>query len=346
MLDNDQKRLLFDYCLHLASPQQATQAARLIESDDEAARTFRKLQSAFSPLKAIETDACPDHLVQATLGRLNQVARSAQLQQLLEAEQAATKPFNPRTWQKLARFAGMAAVIAVAFAIWMAPLGSVRQKYFKDRCKMQMANIFRGFTNYASDHNESMPAIATAAGSPWWKVGYQGAENHSNTRNLWLLVKGDYVNPADFICPGRKSNRVFQRKIRIDRAQLKLYNDFPDRHYVTYSFRIRCPKATTNCLMGQTVIMADSNPLFEKMPNDYSKSLRLQLSRDMLVRNSLNHGRRGQNILRGDGSIRFLKIRFADISTDDIYTLREMSPGSEIRGCETPSCETDAFLAP
>jgi len=345
MLDNDQKRLLFDYCLHLASPQQAAQAARLIESDDEAARTFRKLQSAFSPLKAVETDACPDHLVQATLGRLNQVAHLAQLQQLLQAEQAATKPFNKRTWRTLARCTGVAAVIGIAFAIWMAPLGFARQKYFQKRCQMQMANIFRGFTNYRSDHNGATPTIVAATGSPWWKVGYQGAENHSNTRNLWLLVKSGYVNPADFICPGRKSNRFFQRKIRIDKAQLKL-NDFPDRHYVTYSSRIRCPKTTTNCLMGQTVIMADSNPLFEKMPNDYSKSLRLQLSRDMLVRNSLNHGRRGQNILRGDGSVKFLKRRFAGISTDDIYTLQEMSPGSEVRGCETPSCESDAFLAP
>jgi hypothetical protein len=38
--------------------------------------------------------------------------------------------------------------------------------------------------------------------------------------------------------------------------------------------------------------------------------------------------------------------RHTNISLDDIFTLQEMHPGSEIQGCEVPSCETDAFLAP
>jgi len=346
MLSHDQKRLLFDYSLGLTSQQQAHRAEKLIESDNDATQIFEKLQSAFAPLDTVESDCCPDHLVETTLGRLNHVARSEKLEQLLEAEQAKTIPFNTAAWRKIARIASMAAVILIAFGIWKVPLGVARQKYFQQRCQMQMTNIFRGITNYASDHNEQMPAIAAPAGAPWWKVGYQGAENHSNTRNLWVLVKGDYVDAADFVCPGHRNNRAFQRKIRLDRIQLKLYNDFPSRNYVTYSFRIRCPKAATNRITGPTVIMADLNPLFEKLPSDFSKSLKIELSRNLMVLNSFNHKRRGQNVLRRDGSVTFLTKRAVDISIDDIYTIQEMSPGSEIQGCEIPSCLTDAFLAP
>jgi hypothetical protein len=350
MLDNDQKRLILDYCLGLTTQSQAEEAEKLIESDNEAAKIHETLKSAISPLQAVEEHICPDHLVENTLSKLNNVARSEQLEQLLDAEQAKTIPFKTRTWPKIARIASMAAVIVIAFAIWNVPLGAARQKYFQQRCRMQMSKIFSGFASYASDHNEKMPSIAAPEGSPWWKVGYQGDENHSNTRNLWLLVKGQYVKPEHFICPGQVHNRALQREVHKQRAQLKLNNDFPGRQYVTYSFRIRCSQVPTGQAIRNSVIMADMNPLFEKLPSDYSKSLKLELSRNLMVLNSFNHnykGRRpGQNVLRSDGSVTFLEKRFADISTDDIYTLQEMSPGSQIHGSEIPSCLTDAFLAP
>jgi len=87
--------------------------------------------------------------------------------------------------------------------------------------------------------------------------------------------------------------------------------------------------------------MADWNPLFEKLPDDYSKQLNLRLNKQLLSLNSKNHNRRGQNILFGDGRVEFLKTRF--IGTDDIFTLQDTDV---YRGCEAPSCETDFFLAP
>ena len=80
----------------------------------------------------------------------------------------------------------------------------------------------------------SPPTLAAAAGDPWWKVGAQGDENHSNTRNMYLLVKGEYVKLSDFVCPGSKC----ERKSEVDPAELQTYKDFPSRNCVTYSFRI------------------------------------------------------------------------------------------------------------
>ena len=82
-----------------------------------------------------------------------------------------------------------------------------------------------------------------------------------------------------------------------------------------------------------------------KIPIDSDK-LKLVLSEDLLIANSANHNRRGQNVLLCDGSVMYMKQRHTEISGDDIFTLMEMRPGSEITGCEIPSCETDNFLAP
>jgi prepilin-type processing-associated H-X9-DG protein len=87
--------------------------------------------------------------------------------------------------------------------------------------------------------------------------------------------------------------------------------------------------------------MADRNPLFEELPDDYSQSLLVELTKDLLVLNSMNHNRRGQNVLFGDGRVEYLKSRL--IHTDDIFTLQDTDI---YKGSETPSCETDHFLAP
>ena len=89
--------------------------------------------------------------------------------------------------------------------------------------------------------------------------------------------------------------------------------------------------------------MADSNPLFEELPSDFSKSFKLRLTRKLLTLNSVNHNRRGQNVLFGDGRVEFLKTRHIGISEDDIFTLQHTDV---YNGCEMPSCETDFFLAP
>jgi len=202
-----------------------------------------------------------------------------------------------------------------------------------------LQRIWQGINHYSSDHDGKLPAVATTTGAPWWKVGYQGKENYSNTRHMWLLVKGRYVNPADFVCPGRKQRQA----IRLDPSQVKNYNDFPARRYVTYSFRIMCTKPEEENLLGLKVLISDLNPLFEKLPPDYSNSFKLQPNKDLLTLNSINHNRHGQNILLGDGRVEFIKMRSIGIAEDDIFTLQDTDT---YHGIEVPSCETDAFLAP
>ncbi len=339
-LSGEQKQLLFDYCIGLTSEEEAAQAQSLISSNKEAAEIHAKLKSAFAPLESIKSEPCPDDLVESTIQRLN-AARATQvkLQQLLATEQgrelAAASPF----WPRLGKVLASAAVFIIGLSILLSSLGYARNRASQQQCAMNLSRIFGGLTQYASEHDGELPAVAAAAGEPWWKVGDQGRENHSNTRALWLLVQLNYNKAPDFVCSGSSRGKPLQ----LDTSHLSQYHDFPGREYITYSFQIGCRQADSGKLICRRVLVADLSPLFESLPDDYSKSLRLTLNKELLTRNSINHKRRGQNVLYGDGRAEFIRTRHAGILEDDIYTLQNVDI---YEGREVPTCETDFFLAP
>jgi len=342
-LSNQQKQLLFDYCIGLTSKEETAEAEALISCDEEKAKFHLKLKSAFAPLESLKPEPCPDALVEATIWRVNNTVRSSQLylQQSLADEQ--TREVYAKSWFRLnlGKIAAMAAVILIVVVAtsWFVLLGSVRQKSWQQHCQLQSSQIFEGFSQYSSDHDGKLPAVAAEAGTPWWKVGYQGGENHSNTRPMWLLAKLNYSKPADFVCPGASGDKALQ----LSTLQVQNYNDFPSREHVTYSFRISCHTAESSRLICRKVLMADLSPLFENLPDDYSKSFKLRLNKVLLTANSINHKRRGQNILFGDGRVEFVKTRHTNLLEDDIFTLRDTDI---YQGHEVPSSETDFFLAP
>jgi len=340
-LNNEQKQLLFDYCIGLTSQKETAEADALISSNKEAAEIHSKLKAALTPLDSLEPEPCPDELVEHTIWRVNKLADSSQrqLQQLLAGEQTRKVVTKSQLWWNLGRIAVAAAVFMFIVGVLVPVLGVVRQKYRQQRCQTQMGGVFQALSNYISDYDGQTPAVATIAGAPWWWVGNQGKENHSNTRHIFLLVKEGYVDLSNFVCPGYKG----EKPLKLTDSQIKRLKDFPSRIYVTYSFQIRCHRTGNGKLLCRKVLMADRNPIFEQLPEDFSGEFQLHLSRESLTLNSNNHNRRGQNILFGDGSVEFLKTRFIGISKDDIYTLQDTDI---YQGCEVPSCETDFFLAP
>jgi len=339
-LNNQQKQLLFDYCIGLTSKEQNAQAQALISSDNDAAQVHAKLKNALSPLDSLKPETCPDELVERTIFRIHNLERSSrlQLQQLLAGEQDRKVTIRSPFWRNVGKIAAAAAVILIAIGTFQTSSNFARQRYYQNRCQAQLGNVFRGLSGYVADNNGKLPVVASAKGSPWWKVGYQGKENHSNTRCMWLLVKGDYVDPANFVCPGRKQKLV----IRFEPSQIQSYNDFPGRQRITYSIRICCKEPTVE-MLAQKVLMADLSPLFEDLPQDFSEPLDIRVDEDLLNLNSINHNWRGQNLLSGNGSVRFSNKRRIGITRDDIYTLMNVL---NYNGTERPSRENDSFIAP
>ncbi len=337
-LTSEQKQLLFDYCINLTSQEQTAEAEALVASNQEAADLHAKLKSTFALLDLMQEESCPDVLVDRTVWRLNSLANSSQgrLQQLLASEQARGVRAGSWIWVGLAGRLATAAVFLIVGSVLFNVLSYVRYNSRIQRCQTQMAGVFQGLSHYIADYDGQPPAVSAAVGDPWWKVGHQGNENHSNTRNIYLLVRGGYVPPGNFVCPGNTCDRA----VRVSAAEMRTYKDFPGRECVTYSFQVSCHRTRNGGLLCRKVVMADWNPLFEELP-DYSQPFHLRLTRSLLTLNSINHRRRGQNILFGGGWVEFMKTRL--IGTDDIFTLQDTDI---YQGCEVPSCENDFFVAP
>ena len=341
-LKDYQKQLLFDYCIGLTSDEQTAEAQALISANDEAAEIHSKLKTALAPLETIQPEPCPDDLAERTILRLNNIARSSQLQlqQLLAGEQARGATIKIPFWRNFRKIATAAAVFMVAWGTFQTSLNYARKRHYQNRCQAQLGSIFQGYSNYMADYDGKMPAVATAAGAPWWMVGRQGKENYSNNRRPWLLIKGGYVvDPNDFICPGRK----LKITIRLTPSQIQKLIDFPYREQILYSSRISCPGSAKKVSPNLKALMSDMNTLFEKLPRDYSRPLKVRLTRDLATLNSINHDRRGQNILFADGCVEFCKKRCIGITADDPFTLKNTNM---YNGTETHDCEEDNFIAP
>jgi hypothetical protein len=344
-LKREQKQLLFDQCIGLTSPAQGAEAQALISSNEEAADIHARLKATLAPLDSLEPEPCPDDLAERTLLRLKALADSSRnrLHHLLAIEEAPELSLKRWDWASFTRRFAAAAVFIFVASIFLPALGYLRHHSRVQQCQTQQSRFFRGLSDFMSDHGGLGPTVAATAGAPWWKVGHTGAENHSNTRKTYLLVQGDYVKPSSFVCPGSKRGRV----MRAEPSEMRAYQDFPDRNCVTYSFQINCGQMGNGQLLCQKVVMADSNPLFEDLPQDLSGGFKLQIDARSLTLNSSNHSyfgkRSGQNVLHGDGHVAFLRTRYVDGSKDDIFTLQ----GIDVyQGLEVPSCETDVFLAP
>ena len=66
-LTNEQKQLIFDYCLELTSENETTLAEGLIFSREDATKIHKMLQANLAPLKALRPLPCPNYLVSRTL---------------------------------------------------------------------------------------------------------------------------------------------------------------------------------------------------------------------------------------------------------------------------------------
>jgi len=340
-LSEQQKQLLFDYCLGLTSELESAQAEELVLCNDHAARFVGLVKASLSPLDSIASEPCHDELAEGTIWRAHQAVRTSRLQlnQLLAEEQNRSAGVKVGLWRNIFGRLATAAVFIIVGSVLITGghLASsyAHQKYWQTQCGARLAGMFQSLSNYRADNDGQMPALAAAPGAPWWKVGDQGPENVSNTRRMWILVKNNYAKPTDFLCPARKTDCGFS-------CNPKDYNDFPNRKLVAYSFMIGCPKSGS-ADVGRRVIVADMSPVFENLPSPSEGALIVKLSDELLKRNSSNHSGRGQNVLFCDGSVIFIKTRHTDPSLDDIFTLQNTLA---YQGTELPSSESDAFLAP
>jgi len=348
-LSKEEKEVILDFYFRCGEEERINQGRDLIAGNPEAAQLYASLEDSLRQLDSVKYEPCPENVAELTVSKLKLAASSeqARLESLLAAEQRKTVHMESPVattsrsfWRNVAEVAAIAAVVLVVVGVSMPSLSRMRAKSV---CQANMMRIGQAITRYANDNNGALPAVAMKAGTTWWKVGDQGAENQSNTRHVWLLVKKGYLEGKDCICPGMKD----AARVTYTQAQLERYHDFPSRWHISYSFKFTSDKCGKNQKGRGNILLADLNPVFEKIFNRGkgacipSERTKVLLSKQLLNIMSANHAGRGQNILFGDGSSKFMKTRI--VFGDDIYTVRDAESYS---GCEVPCDEDDIFLTP
>jgi len=336
-IDREQRELIFDYCMGLSGPSEAARAEALIAQDAHAAELQATIQTALAPLSYLPAEYCPPDLADRTLGRLRQQSGRG-------AGRSGRSPTVLRLgWPNLSNAAGVlvtAACIVLIVSVLARSFGVVRQRYYQQRCAAHLGGIYRAASLYSSDHDGALPMVAHAAGAPWHAIGSEDAGGCPNTRNPFLLLKLGYTDqPSDFLCCGQTGHDAPP----LQHDDFVVRSDFPSRDYITYSYRLMPSGPVKLVVLGRGPLMADMNPHFERLTDGATQALTRQLDEQTLRANSPNHGGRGQNILFGDGHVRYSHTRFVGDAEDDIYTMTDGGIGG---GRRRPSGLGDAMLAP
>ena len=364
-LTSEQQQLVLDFYFRCGGQQEIEAGRDLIASSPPAAKLYADLETSLTDLDSNKYEACPDNLVDLTIARLKLAASSStaspsRLHQLIEKERYAyysqqQDPDQPSSHSQTASayhqskylrpvfeiLATAAAIILIA-GILVPSFGFVRDKYRQVACENNMRVLGAGFASFNKDFNGNLPNVQVKAGDPWWKIGDQGQNIHSNTRYPFMLIKLDYVDGKVFVCKGRDQ----AEPVKKENLTAETY-DFPSRHNISYSFMLFNDKNCNPMNGRRKIIASDLNPVFQKIPcqrtfyqsmNEFEKVLIDKQLRQIM---STNHRGSGQNVLYCDGSVKFVRERV--IGGDDIFTVRGVDAYT---GRETPDDDDDTFLVP
>jgi len=361
-LNQEQQQLVLDFYFRCGDQNDIEKGRDLIAALPGAAKLYADLESTLTDLDHVKYEACPDNLVDLTIARLKLVAASSRksssrLNELLEQERN-TAPLV--TSQKIEssghsrknyflrpifEVLAAAASIAIVAGILFPSFGFARSKYQQVACQNNMRTLGAGFASFMNDYNNNseLSQVKVKAGSPWWKVGDQGQQVQSNTRLPFMLVKGGYVDGRAFMCKGDENAKL----LKCQGDTLGQLFDFPSHKNVSYSFTLFCDNNTGSLLAPQKVIAGDLNPVFKRVRCEKSafqemdEFIKLRLNEQLKQSMSENHSGRGQNLLYGDGSVKYTTTRV--LNGDDIFTVNGVD---SYTGREVPTRENDIFLAP
>lgn len=307
-------------------------------SDDRAARIL-------ALVSALEPAACHSgaRLTDNTLERIQkEIDRSEALRRI-----AATIDLNSaRRRFTLSDVAAVAAVGMVAFGVLWPAAAAWREKSREQACAANLSNAAMGFGMFAGDHRGALPSVAAAgfggvgdfASSPlpsqqgtWWNVG---DPRHSHSANLYVLIRGGYLNPSDLSCAGNSA------AASLSLTDARRMADWRSPEEISFSYQLP-PRRARAVWEGPTrlVVLADKSPIVDRA--------RRGEGFDPDAR-SLNHRGSGQNILWSDASVQFTASPVLPNGDNIWLPTSATGKGAKptLKGIERPDSDTDAFVAP
>lgn len=271
-----------------------------------------------------EAPQAPDALVLSTLDRIDQYEQDQRTAMMFDARRRL-----PALSISMPEIAAIAAMILMAISLGLPMLTRHRDDARRLACESNLATAGVALSQYANDYDGIMPRGDSRPGTAWWKVGNESDGNaQSNSANLYLMARQNYINPTSLSCP---NNEHAPANLTRD------MHDWPEYNAVSYSYQNQyTPKATQLNQNNMLAVLADKNPLF------YADGKELHHLADFEPNlPSMRHNRQGQNILLSSGSVQWS--RNPVVRGDNIWLV---SGVDNYTGTETPRSINDAFLVP
>lgn len=234
---------------------------------------------------------------------------------------------------RIADLLSIAAVLVVGVSVIWPMLSSMRDAHYKTVSASRLAAAGAGMAAYTTNYGGLPQATASMAGNPWWEVG-QNPE-HSNSANLYLLARDGYVELAQLASPTNPQAPTQPKDAPA--------NDWGSFEQVSYSYRNMFGSDNRNFdIRPAAALLADRSPIVPR-------SRRGEPAR--ADANSGNFAGRGQHVLFGDGSVRWLKSPILE-NGDNIWLPgrieRDLARDGRatLTGRETADGPYDTFLVP
>ncbi len=246
---------------------------------------------------------------------------------------AAEMPRRVRSFRLADVFAAAAAILLVS-AFTLPVLNSFTESGRRQVCMSNLQAAGVGLGMYALSNNDALPMATAGFGGNWTQVGNPG---HSQSANLFTLVRSGHVQPWDLACPGNED----APRGAIDRDA----GDWRRLEEVSYSYRLMpAGRARVDVLSGGAVVLADRSPVL--LAGMAGRRISPEAA-------SPNHGREGQHLLGIDNSVRWAGSPVLG-NGDNIWLPREIEQAVRnvrrkfgfISGEELPETPDDTFLGP
>lgn len=265
-----------------------------------------------------------DRLIESTLAGVQRQIDSSNTRFRLSPERSTS---SARSGFRLRDLVGVAAAIVLCASVVWPMLAGSREQAREAQCSANLSRAALGFSNYAADNQGRLPqARASFLGGTWWDVGKQ---NRSHSANLYVLVRNGYASLTDLSCPGNAAAPTAPTEQDV--------SDWRSPEEVSYSYQLFGPGRPGWNSGARFVVLTDKSPVIQRA------RLGERVNPD---ESSRNHAGQGQNLLFGDGSLRF-EARPILPGGDNIWLPSGASNFSgRLTGRETPDHDDDAFVGP
>ncbi len=289
--------------------EDAASIDRLVECGFDESRVTderdRRVLAVLRVLDSYPTESSDPSLIDATLARIDAAEREQAERMRLDRA--------PRRRVRWADFGGVAAVALLAIGVAWPALAHMRQTAMRTRCASNLRELSAGLVSYAADHRDALPMSPSmlARQAPRPTMLDWGTYDHG--ANLQTLSVHGYCGHNHVHCPGcaeRAGMRAFAMQV-----------PWADRPF-------------TMRVVGARPLVADANPVLEL--RRAGRPVGASLS-------SWNHGKRGQNVLFGDGAVGWLAMPV--VNGDNIFLPRGVDRADRMPNMIELPLAGDAFLA-